>query len=77
MILDEGQPAEWRVVAKDGADLPPQQVKTGPAALMFAAGEIYDVEFTPRVGQALTFQFGNPQLGPIPKQETNVPVRVR
>jgi FtsP/CotA-like multicopper oxidase with cupredoxin domain len=76
-ILDEGQPAQWRVVAKDGADLPPHQVKSGPAVLMFAAGEIYDVELTPRVGQSLTLQFGNPQLGPIPKQETNVEVRVR
>jgi FtsP/CotA-like multicopper oxidase with cupredoxin domain len=76
-ILDEGQPASWRVVAKDGADLPPHQVKSGPAVLMFAAGEIYDVELTPHVGQSLTLQFGNPQLGPIPKQETNVEVRVR
>jgi FtsP/CotA-like multicopper oxidase with cupredoxin domain len=76
-ILDEGQPAQWRVVAKDGADLPSSQIKAGPATITFSAGEIYDVEFTPQVGQALALHFGAPKSGPIPGQATYVQVRVR
>jgi FtsP/CotA-like multicopper oxidase with cupredoxin domain len=76
-ILDEGQPAQWRLVAKDGADLPTSQATVRPASLTFAAGEIYDVEFTPQVGQDLTLQFGGPKQGPVPAQTTNVAVHVR
>jgi len=36
----------WRVVAKDGADLPAQQVHTTKAQLPITVGETYDVEFT-------------------------------
>src|SRR4030095_1608569 len=57
-VLDEGQPAQWRLVAKDGRALPAWQATVRPASLTFAAGEIYDVEFTPQVGQDLTLQFG-------------------
>jgi FtsP/CotA-like multicopper oxidase with cupredoxin domain len=39
-ILEAGQPVTWRVVAKDGADLPPTQATMRPATLTFAAGEI-------------------------------------
>jgi hypothetical protein len=45
--------------------------------MLFAAGEIYDVEFTPNHWGNLTLQFGAPQQGPIPGQVTNVPVHVR
>ena len=34
----------WRAVAKDGADLPPQQAVAGPATQRIVAGEIYDYE---------------------------------
>jgi FtsP/CotA-like multicopper oxidase with cupredoxin domain len=76
-LLDGAQPLEWRVVAKDGADLPSSQATTRPATLTFAAGEIYDVEFTPTKTGDLTLQFGAPKQGPIPGQTTNVQVRVR
>ena len=56
-LFDGDEPLEWRIVAKDGADLPPHQVKTTPARLEhFAPGEIIDVEFTPRASGALTFR---------------------
>ena len=76
-IFDDGEPAQWRVIAKDGADLPPSQATTRAATLTFAAGEIYDVEFTPTTPGSLTLQFGAPKQGPIPGQATDVQVVVR
>ena len=76
-LLDGTEPLEWRVVAKDGADLPHSQATMRPARLTFAAGEIYDVEFTPTKTGDLTLQFGAPKQGPIPGQATNVQVHVR
>jgi FtsP/CotA-like multicopper oxidase with cupredoxin domain len=76
-FMSNGQPVQWRVVAKDGADLPPSQAKVGPAKLTFAAGEIYDVELTAQAGSDLFLQFGAPAQGPIPGQETRVPVKVK
>jgi FtsP/CotA-like multicopper oxidase with cupredoxin domain len=76
-LLDGETPVEWRLVAKDGADLPPKQATMRPAQLTFAAGEIYDVELTPRAAGELTLRFGAPQQGPAPAQVTNVMVRVR
>jgi len=76
-ILQDEQPVRWRVVAKDGADLPASQATERPATLTFAAGEIYDVELTPTVRGNLTLRFGAPKQGPIPGQATDVPVSVR
>ena len=76
-IFDDGEPAQWRVIAKDGADLPASQATVRAAILTFAAGEIYDVEFTPTTPGKLTLQFGAPKQGPIPGQATDVPVVVR
>jgi FtsP/CotA-like multicopper oxidase with cupredoxin domain len=39
--------AEWRPVAKDGADLPRAQRVVGKAQLLIDVGETYDFEFTP------------------------------
>jgi manganese oxidase len=49
-LLNGAAPATWRIVAKDGADLPPHQIKDGEARLVFGPGEIYDIEVTPRAG---------------------------
>ena len=40
--------AEWRVVAKDGWELPREQVTVGAATRLLAVGETFDVLFTPR-----------------------------
>jgi FtsP/CotA-like multicopper oxidase with cupredoxin domain len=37
---------EWRALAKDGADLPPERSVTGPAHLFITPGETYDFEVT-------------------------------
>ena len=76
-IFDDGEPVQWRVIAKDGADLPASQATMRAATLTFAAGEIYDVEFTPTTPGSLTLQFGAPKQGPIPGQATDVQVVVR
>jgi FtsP/CotA-like multicopper oxidase with cupredoxin domain len=39
--------AQWRPVAKDGADLPPNQTGTRSATLSIGVGETYDFEFEP------------------------------
>jgi FtsP/CotA-like multicopper oxidase with cupredoxin domain len=59
--------AEWRHVAKDGADLPPSQATLRPAYLVLGPGEIHDVEFTPRVAGEMRLRYGFPLvLRPIP-----------
>ena len=47
-LLQGDAPLAWRVVAKDGADLP--NPRTGPARLRFAPGETTDVTFVPGSG---------------------------
>jgi len=76
-ILEGGKPLEWRLIAKDGMDVPPSQATMRPSTLTFAAGEIYDVVFTPRTWGNLTLEFGAPKLGPLTEQATRVPIQVR
>jgi FtsP/CotA-like multicopper oxidase with cupredoxin domain len=44
---DSAGPASWRAVAKDGADLPPQQAIVRPARLVMGPGETADFLFRP------------------------------
>lgn len=74
MELQRGEePAEWRAIAKDGADLPPSLATVRPAHLGFLPGEIYDFEFTPETPGELELAFGKGE----PETFTRVPVRVR
>jgi manganese oxidase len=41
-----GSPLEWRVIAKDGVDLPTSVQQYAKAQLTVTVGETYDVEFT-------------------------------
>jgi hypothetical protein len=38
---------QWRAIAKDGADLPPNQATPRPATLTISVGETYDFEYEP------------------------------
>ncbi|MGB9235361.1 MAG: multicopper oxidase domain-containing protein [Terriglobales bacterium] len=38
-------PVQWKVIAKDGADLPPAQLKYSTADMGITVGETYDVEY--------------------------------
>ena len=46
-LRGESGPVQWRAVAKDGADLPPNQSTVRPAQLTIGVGETYDFEFEP------------------------------
>lgn len=52
-IRGDSSVVAWRLVAKDGAALPPGQVALRPARFHFGAGETFDVEFTPKAGTYL------------------------
>ncbi len=45
-LLADGKPVKWRAVAKDGADLPPQQATSRDAMQTISVGETYDFEFS-------------------------------
>ncbi len=47
LVDGAGTPAEWMLVAKDGADLPAHQKRLAPARQSMSNGETYDVLFTP------------------------------
>lgn len=74
-MFDGDSPLEWRIVAKDGADLPAHQVRTTAARLEnFAPGEIVDVELTPRASGVLTLRHS--MVG-FPDNRSEVLMRVR
>jgi len=45
-LLSGQEPVLWKVVAKDGADLPPTQIATSPADMVLTVGATSDVEVT-------------------------------
>nr|MBA3580148.1 hypothetical protein [Gemmatimonadaceae bacterium] len=74
-LFDGDTPVDWRVVARDGADLPPHQLMTSPARLEhFAPGQILDVEFTPRAAGALTLRHA---IAGVPGDPVKVAINVR
>jgi FtsP/CotA-like multicopper oxidase with cupredoxin domain len=44
-LTSKDAPVQWKVVAKDGADLPPAQLKSSAADMGITVGETYDVEY--------------------------------
>jgi manganese oxidase len=78
-VLDGDKPVEWKMIARDGADLPASQVKLVPVKLINAPGQIWDFEYTPAQAADLTLRFGytpnfpEAQVG----KPTEVAVRVR
>jgi manganese oxidase len=84
LLHGEG-PIEWQHVAKDGADLPPNQARSLPADLRIHVGETYDFLWTPDAPGDFTlrvltvFDQGVPQFpreAPSPHTQ-DIPVRVR
>ncbi len=51
---------DWRVIAKDGADLPSNTVRMSKAQLTIAVGETYDVEFSTSTPQDLLLDLLRP-----------------
>jgi FtsP/CotA-like multicopper oxidase with cupredoxin domain len=50
-------PLQWRAIAKDGADLPPEQALSQEARQLVLPGEIYDFEYKPTAAGLLQFEF--------------------
>jgi manganese oxidase len=44
-LMIKGVPVHWTVIAKDGADLPPTQLRASTADMGITVGETYDVEY--------------------------------
>jgi manganese oxidase len=44
-LTNKGVPVQWKVVAKDGADLPPAQLRLATADMGITVGSTYDVEY--------------------------------
>jgi FtsP/CotA-like multicopper oxidase with cupredoxin domain len=53
VLTDGFKQVAWRPLAKDGADLPPQQRGTREALQLVSVGETYDFEILPAPGQRL------------------------
>ena len=53
MRLLEGETlVRWRIVARDGMDLPTDQLRDGTSEIQMGNGETYDAEFVPtRAGE--------------------------
>ena len=76
LVGDGDKPVEWRVVAKDGADLPGAQAVLQPAQLALGPGEIYDYEITPRAAGELSLRFGFPRPPTPPRPGVVIPEHV-
>ena len=44
-LVGNDAPLQWKVIAKDGADIPPAQLKTSVADMTITVGETYDVQY--------------------------------
>lgn len=56
-LLEDGEPVEWTLVAKDGADLPAALVAPSPAEVpIIGVGETYDFVWTPTTPGARTLE---------------------
>ena len=51
-----GKPVQWRAIAKDGADLPPQQATLREAKFNLGVGETYGFDFQPQAKATLTLE---------------------
>jgi manganese oxidase len=72
-LLRGAAPASWRLLAKDGADVPASAAPPRPARQPVWVGETYDFEFTPQAGDSLRIEVLEPRTGRAP----TFPVRVR
>lgn len=55
-LRKEGSPVQWRIIAKDGADLPPAAATMQRAELGITVGETYDFEYEASTPQELAIE---------------------
>lgn len=61
-LRQAGMPVQWRIIAKDGADLPPASATMQAADLTITVGETYDFEYEAASPQELTLESYLPGL---------------
>ena len=58
LVLErDGAPVLWRVVARDGADLPVHQIRDRPATVLSAPGQTFDALITPEKTGTMTLKY--------------------
>lgn len=67
-LLLKGEPVLWRVIAKDGADLPLAQIVTSPADMFLPVGSTCDVEVTPEKTGLLGLEISSEILADVAMQ---------
>jgi manganese oxidase len=75
-LLGDTALQRWRPIAKDGADLPPQQATVRAARVTMGTGETQDVEITATEARELTLEIVTLGRG-LPAVRTRIPVYVR
>lgn len=71
LVGADDQVTQWRLFAKDGANLPPNQASVRPSRVNLGPGETYDFEYTPTTDVPLVLEVRTAQ------RTMKVPVRVR
>jgi manganese oxidase len=61
-LTSKDAPVQWKVIAKDGADLPPAQLKPSRADMGITVGETYDVEYQAETGGLADLQIWEPSF---------------
>jgi|HubBroStandDraft_6_1064221.scaffolds.fasta_scaffold03847_5 FtsP/CotA-like multicopper oxidase with cupredoxin domain len=61
-LTSKDAPVQWIVIAKDGADLPPAQLKPSRADMGITVGETYDVEYQAETGGLADLQIWEPSF---------------
>jgi hypothetical protein len=56
-LTSEERLLKWRAIAKDGADLPPQQATVQDAKWNISVGETGDFQFTPKTPGSYQLRF--------------------
>jgi FtsP/CotA-like multicopper oxidase with cupredoxin domain len=56
-LLQNGVPITWRIVARDGADLPVHQIREKPARTLSAPGQTFDAMITPEKPGTMTLRY--------------------
>jgi len=57
LLERDGTPVPWRLIAKDGADLPAYQIHEHSSALTTSPGETYDLEVPPQTPGIMTLKY--------------------
>jgi len=61
-LINKGVPVQWKVIAKDGADLPPVQLRSSAADMGITVGETYEVEYQAEAPSLVDLEIRQPSF---------------